>query len=49
MASLALFWEFFTFELRFRAKSLSTYVYFGLWLFYSFLCVASESFRSPTR
>src|SRR5271167_3366781 len=44
MASIALFWEFFTFELRFRAKSLSTYVYFGLWLFYSFLCVASESF-----
>src|ERR1700722_4247681 len=44
MASLALFWEFFTFALRFRAKSISTYVYFGLWLFYSFLCVASESF-----
>ncbi len=38
------FWEFFTFELKFRFKSLSTYVYFGLWLFFSFLCVASESF-----
>jgi hypothetical protein len=38
------FLEFFTFELRFRAKSLSTYVYFGVWLFFSFLCVASESF-----
>jgi hypothetical protein len=44
MSSVALFWEFFTFELRFRAKSISTYVYFGLWLFFSFLCVASESF-----
>jgi ABC-2 type transport system permease protein len=39
-----MFWEFFTFELRFRAKSLSTYVYFFLWLMYSFLSVASESF-----
>jgi len=38
------FWEFFTFELKFRFKSLSTYVYFCLWLFFSFLCVASESF-----
>jgi ABC-2 type transport system permease protein len=41
---MALFWEFFTFELKFRFKSLSTYVYFLLWLFFSFLCVASESF-----
>jgi len=41
---MALFWEFFTFELKFRFKSISTYVYFGLWLFFSFLCVASESF-----
>jgi aminopeptidase N len=38
------FWEFFTFELRFRAKSLSTYVYFLLWTAISFLCVASENF-----
>jgi ABC-2 type transport system permease protein len=38
------FWEFFTFELRFRAKSLSTYVYFLLWVTFSFLCVASENF-----
>ena len=29
---MALFWEFFTFELKFRFKSLSTYVYFALWL-----------------
>jgi hypothetical protein len=41
---MALFWEFFTFELRFRFKSLSTYVYFLLWFAFSFLCVASESF-----
>jgi hypothetical protein len=41
---MALFWEFFTFELKFRFKSLSTYVYFFLWLAFSFLCVASESF-----
>ncbi len=41
---MALFWEFFTFELKFRFKSLSTYVYFLLWLMFSFLSVASESF-----
>ncbi len=41
---MSMFWEFFTFELRFRAKSLSTYVYFLLWLAFSFLCVASENF-----
>jgi ABC-type transport system involved in multi-copper enzyme maturation permease subunit len=39
-----MFWEFFTFELRFRAKSISTYVYFLLWFAFSFFCVASESF-----
>ena len=41
---MRLFWEFFSFELKFRFKSLSTYVYFLLWLTYSFLSVASESF-----
>jgi ABC-2 type transport system permease protein len=41
---MSMFWEFFTFELRFRAKSPSTYIYFGLWLTFSFLCVASENF-----
>jgi ABC-2 type transport system permease protein len=41
---MTLFWEFFTFELRFRFKSLSTYMYFLLWTAFSFLCVASESF-----
>jgi len=39
-----LFWEFFTFELRLRRKSISTYVYFFAWSLFSFLCVASESF-----
>ncbi|HUA21716.1 MAG TPA: ABC transporter permease [Bryobacteraceae bacterium] len=39
-----MFWEFLTFELRFRAKSLSTYVYFLVWLTFSFLTVASETF-----
>ena len=41
---MAMFWEFFTFELRFRLKSISTYVYFALWFAFSFFCVASESF-----
>ncbi|HEX3913467.1 MAG TPA: M1 family aminopeptidase [Steroidobacteraceae bacterium] len=44
MNTMSMFWEFFTFELRFRAKSLSTYVYFLLWTAFSFLCVASENF-----
>jgi ABC-2 type transport system permease protein len=39
-----MFREFFTFELRFRLKSVSTYVYFLIWLAFSFLSVASESF-----
>ena len=41
---MAQFWEFFTFELKFRFKSLSTYVYFAIWITFSFLDVASESF-----
>src|SRR5271167_4208232 len=41
---MALFWEFFTFEIKFRFKSLSTYVYFAVWLMFSFLSIASESF-----
>ncbi len=41
---MAMFWEFFTFELKFRLKSLSTYVYFALWLTFNFLSVASENF-----
>jgi hypothetical protein len=39
-----MFWEFFTFEMRFRIKSVSTYVYFLIWFAFSFLSVASESF-----
>jgi ABC-2 type transport system permease protein len=41
---MAKFWEFFTFELKFRAKSPSTYVYFGMWFLFSFLCVAARDF-----
>ncbi len=41
---MPMFWEFFTFELKFRLKSISTYVYFGLWFLFSFLCVASQNF-----
>jgi ABC-2 type transport system permease protein len=41
---MAMFWEFFSFELKFRLKSVSTYVYFALWFFLSFLCIAAEDF-----
>ncbi len=41
---MPLFWEFFTFELKYRWKSISTYVYFSVWITFSFLSVASESF-----
>ena len=41
---MAMFWEFFTFELKFRFKSISIYIYFLIWFTFSFLCVASESF-----
>jgi ABC-2 type transport system permease protein len=41
---MALFWEFFSFELKFRLKSLSTYVYFGLWFLLSFMAIAAEDF-----
>jgi ABC-2 type transport system permease protein len=41
---MAMFREFFTFELKFRFKSLSTYIYFAVWFAFSFLDVASESF-----
>jgi ABC-2 type transport system permease protein len=43
---MAKFWEFFTFELKFRAKSPSTYVYFGIWFLFSFLCIALRDFLS---
>jgi ABC-2 type transport system permease protein len=41
---MAMFWEFFSFEIKFRMKSVSTYVYFGLWFFVSFLSIAAEDF-----
>jgi ABC-2 type transport system permease protein len=41
---MAMLWEFFTFEVRYRLKSASTYIYFLIWLAFSFLNVASESF-----
>ena len=41
---MGMFWEFFSFELKFRAKSVSTYIYFLMWVAFSFLSVASESF-----
>jgi ABC-2 type transport system permease protein len=41
---MSMFWEFFRFELKFRIKSISTYVYFLLWLAFAFFCVASDSF-----
>ncbi len=41
---MRLFLEFFFFELKIRFKSISTYIYFGIWFVFSFLCVASESF-----
>ena len=34
---MTMFWEFFTFELKFRFKSLSTYIYFAVWFAFSFL------------
>jgi len=39
-----MFWEFFSFELRFRIKSISTYVYFLVWTAFAFFCIASENF-----
>src|SRR5271154_583300 len=39
-----MFWEFFTFELKFRFKSVSTYIYFVALLAFNFLNVASENF-----
>jgi hypothetical protein len=41
---MAQFWEFFTFELKLRAKSLSTYVYFALFFALSFMAIAVDDF-----
>src|ERR1700694_551782 len=43
---MALFWEFFSFEIKLRLKSVSTYVYFALWFLLSFLSIAAEDFLS---
>ncbi len=43
---MAQFWEFFTFELKLRAKSLSTYVYFVLFFSLSFMAMAVDDFFS---
>ena len=41
---MAQFWEFFTFELKLRAKSLSTYVYFALFFSLAFMAIAVDDF-----
>jgi ABC-2 type transport system permease protein len=41
---MAQFWEFFTFELKLRAKSLSTYVYFALFFSLGFMAIAVDDF-----
>jgi len=43
---MAQFWEFFTFELKLRAKSLSTYVYFALFFSLAFMAIAVDDFFS---
>jgi ABC-2 type transport system permease protein len=44
---MALFWEFFSFEIKLRLKSASTYVYFGIWFLISFLSIAAQDFLNP--
>ena len=41
---MAMFWEFFSFEVKFRLKSISTYVYFLLWFTLNFLFVSAQDF-----
>ncbi len=41
---MAMFWEFFSFEVKFRLKSISTYVYFLMWFLLDFLSVAAQDF-----
>jgi hypothetical protein len=43
---MAQFWEFFTFELKFRAKSISTYVYFLLFFALSFMASPAKTSSS---
>src|SRR5580692_7500532 len=39
-----MFSTFFLFEIKFRLKSISTYVYFALWFFVALFSVSSEDF-----
>jgi ABC-2 type transport system permease protein len=39
-----MFLDFFLFELRLRLKSISTYIYFFLWLAIGFMTIAVEDF-----
>src|SRR5579883_1871666 len=39
-----MFLDFFLFELKLRFKSISTYVYFALWLLLAFFSVAAQDF-----
>jgi hypothetical protein len=41
---MAMFWEFLSFEIKFRLKSVSTYIYFLLWFTLTFLSVAAQDF-----
>ncbi|MGH9751674.1 MAG: ABC transporter permease/M1 family aminopeptidase [Blastocatellia bacterium] len=39
-----MFWEIFLFEIKFRLKRVSTYVYFAIWFFMAFLMVSVRQF-----
>lgn len=41
---MAQFWEFLTFEIKFRFKSLSTYVYFLMWFLITFFAISARDF-----
>jgi hypothetical protein len=39
-----MFWELFLFEIKFRLKRISTYVYFAIWFFMAFFSVSARQF-----
>jgi ABC-2 type transport system permease protein len=39
-----MFWEIFLFEIKFRLKRISTYVYFAIWFFMAFFTVSVRQF-----
>jgi ABC-2 type transport system permease protein len=39
-----MFWELFLFEIKFRLKRISTYVYFAIWFFLAFFSVSARQF-----